>query len=96
MLILINVCPLVLSRILYKNNSDLEDKETESKIGTLYEGKNVEAKRKHRAWVFPLVFFGRRLVFILGTVALFDYPSIQMIMHQILSLGMLAYLLWDR
>ena len=55
----------------------------------------MEAKRKHRAWVFPLVFFGRRLVFILGTVALFDYPSIQMIMHQILSLGMLAYLLSD-
>ena len=96
LLILINICPLVLSRILYKNNSHLEDKETEIKIGTLYEGKNVEPKRKHRAWVFPLVFFGRRFLFIVGTVALFDYPFAQMIMHQILSLGMLAYLLWDK
>ena len=76
MLILINLCPLVLSRILYKNNNVLKEQETKNKIGALYEGKNVESKRKHRAWVFPLVFFGRRLVFILGTVVLFDYPSI--------------------
>ena len=96
LLLLINICPLVLSRILYKNNSKLKDKEIENKIGTLYEGKNVESKRKHRAWVFPLVFFGRRLMFIVGTIAFFDYPFAQMIMHQILSLGMLAYLLWDR
>ena len=96
LLLLVSLSPLVLSRILYKHNNELKETETENKIGTLYEGKNVESKRKHRAWVFPLVFFGRRLVFVVCTVALFDYPSQQMIMHQILSLVMLAYLLLDR
>ena len=42
LLLLINICPLVLSRILYKNNNNLKEKDTENKIGTLYEGKNVE------------------------------------------------------
>lgn len=96
LLLFINICPLIFSRILYKNHDKLKETEIENKIGTLYEGRNVETKRKHRAWVFPLVFFGRRLVFIVFTVALFDYPSLQMIMHQILSLGMLAYLLLDQ
>ena len=44
LLLFINICPLVLSRILYKNNNELKEKETEDKIGTLYEGKNVERK----------------------------------------------------
>ena len=61
----------------------------------MYEGKNVEAERNHQVWSFPLVYFYRRTFFVLGTVFLFDYPSIQMMLHQLLSLAMLAYLLSD-
>ena len=61
----------------------------------MYDGKNVESERKHRAWTFPLVFFYRRMIFCVGTVLLFDKPALQMILHQILSLGMLAYLFSD-
>ena len=75
MLVGINVCPLILSRILFKNNGVLEDKEKISKFGTLYEGRNVPADRKHRVWIFPLVFFFRRSLFIIGTLVLFDYPA---------------------
>ena len=64
-------------------------------MGTLYEGKNVESERKHRVWSYPLVFFYRRSFFAVCTVTLFDYPALQMMMHQILSLAMLAYLLHD-
>ena len=96
MLVGINVCPLILSRILYKNNGVLEDKEKVSKIGTLYEGKNVPADRKHRVWIYPLVFFFRRSLFIVGTLVLFDYPALQMVVHQLLSLAMLAYMLKDQ
>ena len=96
MLVGINVCPLILARILYKNNGVLEDKEKVSKIGTLYEGKNVPADRKHRVWIYPLVFFFRRSLFIVGTLVLFDYPALQMVVHQLLSLAMLAYMLKDQ
>ena len=96
MLVGINVCPLILSRILYKNNGVLEDKEKVSKIGTLYEGKNVPADRKHRVWIYPLVFFFRRSLFIVGTLVLFDYPALQMVVHQLLSVAMLAYMLKDQ
>ena len=81
MLGFINLCPLVLSAILYKRNDELQDKERISMMGTLYEGKNVESQRKHRVWSYPLVFFYRRLIFAVCTVTLFDYPSIQMMMH---------------
>ena len=96
MLVGINVCPLILARILYKNNGVLEDKEKVSKIGTLYEGKNVPADRKHRVWIYPLVFFFRRSLFIVGTLVLFDYPALQMVVHQLLSVAMLAYMLKDQ
>ena len=52
-----------------------------ARIGTLYDGKNVEADRKHKVWSYPLVYFYRRTLFILGTVLLFDYPAQQMIVH---------------
>ena len=96
MLVGINVCPLILARILYKNNGVLEDKDKVSKIGTLYEGKNVPADRKHRVWIYPLVFFFRRSLFIVGTLVLFDYPALQMVVHQLLSVAMLAYMLKDQ
>ena len=44
-------------------------------MGTLYEGKNVSSGRKHRAWLYPLIYFYRRTIFIVGTVFIFDYPA---------------------
>ena len=75
-IILMNVCPLVLSFILYKANNVLQDKKRKNQIGTLYEGRNVEAERKHRVWLFPLVFFYRRTIFIVGTILFFDRPAL--------------------
>ena len=42
------------------------------------------------------MFFYRRLIFCIGTVLMFDHPALQMILHQILSLAVLAYLLRDQ
>jgi len=46
--------------------------------------------------VFPLVFFYRRTFFIIATVFMFDYPTIQMIVNQTLSFGVVVYLVSDR
>ena len=40
-LVIINVTPIFLSRILYKNSRTLDIKEQHEKIGTLYLGRNV-------------------------------------------------------
>ena len=46
--------------------------------------------------LYPLAFFYRRTAFIVVTVYLFDYPAMQMILNQLLTLAMAAYLLHDR
>ena len=56
--------PVVLARVLYMKRNNLE--EARLKYGTLFKGKSIDPKR-HMAWVFPLTFFSRRIVFIIVT-----------------------------
>ena len=43
-----------------------------------------------------MFFFWRRLIFIIVTVYLFDYPLMQMFVHFALNITMMAILLYDQ
>ena len=65
--------PVVLARVLYTNRNNLE--EARPKYGTLFKGKSIDPK-KHKVWVFPLMFFARRTFFIIVTLFFSDWPAI--------------------
>ena len=85
--------PIYFLTVVYRNRESLEMKEKSSKFGALYSGKNVSNRAKHRVWLFPMTFFYRRLIFISVSVFLFDTPSMQMLVHQVLTMATLIYLL---
>ena len=80
-LVTINTIPVIFSRFVYKNRQTLQEENTSKKYGTIYAGKNVDADKDHKVWLYPLFFFFRRLIFIIATVFLIKYPSIQMMVH---------------
>ena len=73
-----NLIPLFYSRVLYKNKDELENENKVRLFGSLYDNRNVNKDKDHRAWAFPLTFFYRRTVFACVTVFLFEKPAIQM------------------
>ena len=73
--------PIFLAVVLYRNGDKLETEVIKKKIGSLYAGKDVSESHNHRVWVSPLMFFYRRLFFIVASVYLFDHPSMQMLVH---------------
>ena len=74
-LLVINLVPIFLSRLLYKKSAVLESAENLAKYNTMYSDKNVVETRKHRVWIYPLFFFFRRTIFIIATVFLLNYQS---------------------
>ena len=95
MLVFLCLAPLVISFVLFWKTDDLDKKECKDQIGVVYQGKNVFLLHNHRAWIIPLAFFGRRLVFSIASVFLFDHPILQLIVHIILTLGTISYLAYD-
>ena len=73
-LLMINLVPLILSRILYKKAKVLESAENLTKFSTMYSGKNVNENKSHKVWIYPLAFFFRRTIFICATVFLSEVP----------------------
>lgn len=94
-MLLINAVPIYFFYILRKNREDLEQDSKKKAFGTLYQGKNIKKEAGH-SYMFPLVFFFRRTFFIIATVYLFDYPSIQVILNSVLSFATLVYLVYDK
>ena len=92
-LLFLSALPIYFLTVVYRNRESLEMKEKSSKFGALYSGKNVSNRAKHRVWLFPMTFFYRRLIFICVSVFLFDTPSMQMLVHQVLTMATLIYLL---
>ena len=68
--------PIFYARLLKKNVEELAEENTIQAYGSLYKDlvhKNV--------WTYPLAFFFRRSAFILATVFLFDFPSLQIVVQ---------------
>jgi len=56
---------------------------------------NKREKEYYRVWLHPIVYMLRRTAFILVTVLLFEFPTMQMIVHQLLTMATLVYLCQD-
>ena len=52
-------------------------------------GKNIN-KVDHNAHLFPMAFFWRRTLFVAVTVFLFDWPSMQMAAHHVITVIMMV------
>ena len=85
--------PIIYSVVLYKLDGTLGEEKNVKTIGTLYLGRRVD--NGSNVWLYPLFFFLRRTAFVAVTIYLFAFPSLQMLSHQLLTLGMLLYLCWD-
>ena len=98
---MLNLLPLLFAKLLHKNKETLSSEETRAKIGTLYEGLNLEETKdrypkKRQIWVHPLMFMFRRTIFIAISVLLFNYPSMQMMGHCLLTLASAIYVAQDK
>ena len=82
--------PIIFLRVILKYHNRLEEDDIKAKYGSMYRGKNVE-DIDHKAYLYPMLFFWRRLVFAFATVYLFSYPLMQMYVH--LGLTMLTLIL---
>ena len=87
--------PLNYARIMYKNRTKLDTEEKIRTIGSLYDTRNVRSDQDHRVWTYPIVFFYRRSLFAYITIYLFDRPDMQIILHQFLSMLVIAYISFD-
>ena len=62
----------------------------------MYLGRRVVNTLDERnVWIYPITFFCRRTTFIAATVFLFEYPNMQMLVHQSLTLANLVYISID-
>ena len=84
----INCLPIFYVWLLYTKVVVLKEEQTVKKIGTLYDGLQIHAlpvadrqSDFNKVWNYPAVFMYRRSLFIVITVALFDYPQLQMPAH---------------
>lgn len=95
-LLIVNLVPILLAYLLYKNKTSLDELDTKLKFGSIYALKNPFGTYKDRIWVFPLAFFYRRALFSVLTVVLLSHPLIQMQCHIVLSVATLCYIIYDR
>ena len=95
--ILMNLIPIILTKVLYKHKNSLEGEDQRRQFGTAYEGKGLENRMIiYRIIVYPPTFFYRRMIFVSATVFLFDTPVMQMLIHNLMTLIILAYLCHDK
>ena len=73
-LVVLNLCPLLFYTIVKRNDTNLDKKEIQAKIGTLYSGLNA---KKRSVSTRALVFLLRRSLFVGITFGLFSQPGLQ-------------------
>ena len=81
--------------LLSRQNDRLAHTYVTNKIGTLYQGKNVNRKA-HRVQYFPLAFFIRRILFAIVTVYLNHCPKLQMAVHHVLTMATITHLAFEK
>ena len=94
-LILVSALPILFSSVLYIKRVWLEEEKNVKTWGTLYIGRDVLATHDHRAWLAPIAFFLRRLLFVIIAVHLFDKPLMQLFAHQALVMATVVYMVHD-
>ena len=94
-MVLIIGIPIFFLRLLRKNRKSLNDEKQSNVFGALYQGKNVMEDAQHE-FIYPLIFFYRRTIFIIATIFLFDFPTLQTVVNTVLSFSSLVYLFSDR
>lgn len=70
---LITYTPLVFVYVMFRNKDKLDTEEFRERYGSMYGGKNVFNER-NKAYLYPMLYFWRRLIFAIVTVYLFPYP----------------------
>ena len=94
-MVLLTVVPIFFFRLLRKNRKSLTDEKLSKVFGALYQGKNITQDAQHE-FTYPLIFFYRRTIFIIATIFLFDFPTLQTVINTVLSFASLVYLISDR
>ena len=95
-LVVINLVPIIIARLLFKKKNELEDEAIWSRYNTIYKGKQVNKEKNHHVWLYPIAFFYRRTIFICAMVYLLDWPYLQMMIHEVLTLATIVYLIRDK
>eukprot|EP00353_Schmidingerella_taraikaensis_P000698 CAMPEP_0185592168 /NCGR_PEP_ID=MMETSP0434-20130131/67024_1 /TAXON_ID=626734 ORGANISM="Favella taraikaensis, Strain Fe Narragansett Bay" /NCGR_SAMPLE_ID=MMETSP0434 /ASSEMBLY_ACC=CAM_ASM_000379 /LENGTH=200 /DNA_ID=CAMNT_0028217763 /DNA_START=98 /DNA_END=700 /DNA_ORIENTATION=- len=94
-LAVLNGAPLVFYIALRRNKDSLDTETTKNSIGSIYAGKNLASEGRNALVYHPWAFFLRRLIFVVITVFKFDQPQIQMLAHHVLTVLMIAVLVYN-
>ena len=87
-LLLVSIGGFGLSILLKVKEKNLGDEDIQIRFGTLYQGREVTG---NKTYLLSIVFFTRRLLFILSTIYFKDYPLIQIYVSQALTLSSIIY-----
>ena len=93
--IVITVAPFIFGIFLYKNIKNLQEEDFERKFGSMYQGVWLVENSKY-AIGYSVVFLLRRLLFVILTFALFDFPGLQIQAFIWTSILYLVYLNAER
>lgn len=95
LLFLVAVMPLIFFRAVHKNRGNLEDPKVKGSFGSVYRGKNVK-DLNHKAYLYPMLLFWRRILFATATVYFFAYPLMQMYVHYFLTFSTVILLMINK
>lgn len=88
-LLILNLAPIVLALVLWRNRANLSHPEVKQKIGSLYELHN---SAKKYVSTYSIVFLVRRSFFVLVTFAMYNYPGLQIQIMMYSTLLYVAYI----
>ena len=77
LLLLLNGAPFAFMYAMRLRKNSLSKEETIKSIGSIYAGKNIKSRSDQCLWLYPMIFFWRRTIYIVITVYLFDWPGLQ-------------------
>ena len=84
-LLSVNGLPIYFCCVIKKHRDSLKSEKARLTFGALYKGMSVTQKN-HKLHLLPILFFWRRLAFMVATIFLFNHPILQMYLHYLLIL----------
>ena len=82
---LVSLTPLAFVYVMFRNKERLDREDFRERYGSMYGGKNVYNERT-KAYLYPMLYFWRRLIFAIITVYLFPYPLMQLLVHHFMTM----------
>ena len=89
MVSVLGLCPLLFALVLWKNRFNLDDTETEQKIGAMYTGLIAS---KPKSGFYVVVFLLRRSAFVFATFWLYRHPELQVLQMSLLTLLYICFI----